>query len=204
MKEYKIEIKIKNNLLYQKILDTGCKSVAGFCRKYKLHQQQVGEIIRMQRPLIDSDGKWILIVNRLCEVFSCEPEDIITEEQKYIIENKKIELYADAQELAFLANNSDKFSSIEYVDDEIDSVTINKELMEQLSYLKPREKKVLEMRFGINGKKDCSLDEVSKEFNITREMVRQIEFKALRKMNHPKRSGKLLDMLGWENKNNTI
>ena len=57
-----------------------------------------------------------------------------------------------------------------------------------LSTLTPREEKVLRMRFGIGGKSDHTLEEVGKDFNVTRERIRQIEAKALKKLRHPSRA----------------
>jgi RNA polymerase primary sigma factor len=72
---------------------------------------------------------------------------------------------------------------------------VNHNLGEQtrkvLTTLTPREEKVLRMRFGIGEKSDHTLEEVGRDFNVTRERIRQIEAKALRKLRHPSRSKKL-------------
>ncbi len=72
---------------------------------------------------------------------------------------------------------------------------VNHSLGEQtrkvLTSLTPREEKVLRMRFGIGEKSDHTLEEVGRDFNVTRERIRQIEAKALRKLRHPSRSRKL-------------
>ena len=76
------------------------------------------------------------------------------------------------------------------------SFTLLKEqLMEVLSTLTPREEKVLRLRFGLEDGRTRTLEEVGKEFNVTRERIRQIEAKALRKLRHPSRSKKLRDFL---------
>ena len=76
------------------------------------------------------------------------------------------------------------------------SFTLLKEqLVEVLSTLTPREEKVLKLRFGIEDGRTRTLEEVGKEFNVTRERIRQIEAKALRKLRHPSRSKKLKDFL---------
>ncbi|MGI6028262.1 MAG: RNA polymerase sigma factor RpoD [Candidatus Heteroscillospira sp.] len=76
------------------------------------------------------------------------------------------------------------------------SFTLLKEqLMSVLSTLTPREEKVLRLRFGIEDGRTRTLEEVGKEFNVTRERIRQIEAKALRKLRHPSRSKKLRDFL---------
>ena len=76
------------------------------------------------------------------------------------------------------------------------SYTLLKEqLVDVLSTLTPREEKVLKLRFGIEDGRTRTLEEVGKEFNVTRERIRQIEAKALRKLRHPSRSKKLKDFL---------
>ncbi|MEG2931703.1 MAG: sigma-70 family RNA polymerase sigma factor, partial [Ruthenibacterium sp.] len=64
-----------------------------------------------------------------------------------------------------------------------------------LKSLTPREEKVLRLRFGLEDGRPRTLEEVGKEFNVTRERIRQIEAKALRKLRHPSRSKKLRDFL---------
>ncbi len=79
--------------------------------------------------------------------------------------------------------------------DEASHMLLKEHLLEILDTLTPREKKVLEMRFGISDGKPRTLEEVGKEFDVTRERIRQIEAKALRKLRHPSRSRRLKDYL---------
>jgi RNA polymerase primary sigma factor len=72
---------------------------------------------------------------------------------------------------------------------------LREQILTVLDTLTPREEKVLRMRFGIPGGKNYTLEEVGKEFNVTRERIRQIEGKALRKLRHPSRSRKLREFL---------
>lgn len=77
------------------------------------------------------------------------------------------------------------------------SYTLLKEQLEEvMNTLTPREAKVLKLRFGLEDGKSRTLEEVGKEFNVTRERIRQIEAKALRKLRHPSRSKKLRDYMG--------
>ena len=72
---------------------------------------------------------------------------------------------------------------------------LREQLSGVLSTLTPREEKVLRLRFGLEDGRSRTLEEVGKEFNVTRERIRQIEAKALRKLRHPSRSKKLKDFL---------
>ena len=77
----------------------------------------------------------------------------------------------------------------EYASNEL----LKNELQEILKELTPREAKVLQLRYGLGDNRPHTLEEVGKEFNVTRERIRQIEAKALRKLRHPSRSKKLGD-----------
>ena len=72
---------------------------------------------------------------------------------------------------------------------------LKEQLVEVLSTLTDREQKVLRLRFGLDDGRARTLEEVGKEFSVTRERIRQIEAKALRKLRHPSRSRKLKDYL---------
>ncbi len=74
-------------------------------------------------------------------------------------------------------------------------IMLKEQLAEVLETLTPREAKVLQLRFGLIDGRQRTLEEVGREFNVTRERIRQIESKALRKLRHPSRSKKLKDFL---------
>ena len=72
---------------------------------------------------------------------------------------------------------------------------LKEQLAEIISTLSDREQKIIKLRFGIGGGRPHTLEEVGAEFSVTRERIRQIEAKALRKLRHPSRSRKLKDYL---------
>src|SRR5690625_630377 len=72
---------------------------------------------------------------------------------------------------------------------------LREQLIDVLDTLTPREQKVLRLRFGLDDGRARTLEEVGREFDVTRERIRQIEAKALRKLRHPSRSKKLKDFL---------
>jgi RNA polymerase primary sigma factor len=75
--------------------------------------------------------------------------------------------------------------------DAVIGLNLSEQTRKVLSTLTPREEKVLRMRFGIGERADHTLEEVGRDFEVTRERIRQIEAKALRKLRHPSRSKKL-------------
>ncbi|SFR85579.1 RNA polymerase primary sigma factor [[Clostridium] aminophilum] len=79
--------------------------------------------------------------------------------------------------------------------DEAEKQSLHEEIMEALDTLTDREQRVLRMRFGLDDGKQRTLEEVGQTFDVTRERIRQIEAKALRKLRHPSRSRKLKDFL---------
>ncbi len=87
-----------------------------------------------------------------------------------------------------LIENEDSFS----LSDTVASTDLKEKIREILKTLTPREEKVLKMRFGIDVASEHTLEEVGKDFSVTRERIRQIEVKALKKLKHPSRSKKLL------------
>jgi len=77
------------------------------------------------------------------------------------------------------------------------NLSLSEQTQRVLSTLTPREEKVLRMRFGIGEKSDHTLEEVGRDFSVTRERIRQIEAKALRKLRHPSRAKRLKSFVDW-------
>jgi RNA polymerase primary sigma factor len=91
------------------------------------------------------------------------------------------------------------FIADESSDEPVDAASkqlLREQVRNVLGFLSDRERQVLEMRFGLKDGKDHTLEEVGREFGVTRERIRQIEAKALRKLRHPSRSKILRDYLG--------
>jgi RNA polymerase primary sigma factor len=81
--------------------------------------------------------------------------------------------------------------------DSVVNLNLSDSTRQILATLTPREEKVLRMRFGIGEKSDHTLEEVGRDFSVTRERIRQIEAKALRKLRHPSRAKKLKSFIDW-------
>jgi RNA polymerase primary sigma factor len=154
--------------------------------------ETINELIRVSRQLLQQYGR------------EPTPEEIASE--MGISEAKVREIIKIAQEPVSLetpiGEEEDSHLGDFIPDDdapapaEAASFTLMKEqLMDVLDTLTPREEKVLRLRFGLDDGHQRTLEEVGKEFNVTRERIRQIEAKALRKLRHPSRSKKLRDYL---------
>lgn len=79
--------------------------------------------------------------------------------------------------------------------DEAEKEILREQINNSLSSLSEREREVLELRYGLIDGRERSLEELSQQFNVTRERIRQIEAKALRKLRHPSRSSDLREFL---------
>jgi RNA polymerase primary sigma factor len=97
----------------------------------------------------------------------------------------------DDSHLGDFIQDESNMSPEEYATNEI----LKEEIKNVLDTLQDREKEVLELRFGLKDGTSHTLEEVGKKFNVTRERIRQIEAKALRKLRHPSRARKLRDFL---------
>ena len=162
--------------------------------------------IRIPVHMVETINKLIRVSRQLLQEYGREPLPEEIAEEMGISEEKVRDILKIAQEPVSLetpiGEEEDSHLGDFIPDDdapapaEAAAFTLLKEqLMEVLDTLTPREEKVLRLRFGLDDGRARTLEEVGKEFNVTRERIRQIEAKALRKLRHPSRSKKLKDFL---------
>lgn len=179
MKEYRIDAKIRNNLILKKIEEIGCKTVGEFCRKYNFSQADLGGIINLKERAITHTMEWRNIIIRISDIFGCLPEDIITEEQKTMeLKTNKKFIEVSKLEIDYCSNNPGYL--IENMTPENLSIGDNaKEIIgKAFKCINERQRKIVEMRILENK----TLEECGKYFNVNRERIRQIESKAFRKL----------------------
>ncbi|GAB4117318.1 MAG: RNA polymerase sigma factor RpoD [Candidatus Caldatribacteriota bacterium] len=162
--------------------------------------------IRVPVHMVETINKLVRVSRQLLQDLGREPTSAEIAERMEISEDKVREILKTAQEPVSLETPIGKEEDShlgDFIEDKespappkIASNTLLKEqLNEVLSTLTYREKRVLELRFGIATGHPHTLEEVGKEFGVTRERIRQIEAKALRKLRYPTRSKKLRDYL---------
>jgi len=122
------------------------------------------------------------------------PEDKVREIQKIAQDPVSLETPIGEEEDSHLGDFIEDDHAIT-PSDSVSFTILKEQLLGVLDTLTPREEKVLRLRYGIDDGKPRTLEEVGKEFNVTRERIRQIEAKALRKLRHPSRSKRLKDYL---------
>ena len=162
--------------------------------------------IRIPVHMVETINKLIRVSRQLLQEKGREPQPEEVAEAMGISVEKVREIIKIAQEPVSLETpiGEEEDSHLgDFIQDddapppaEAASFTLMKEqLLGVLDTLTPREKKVLSLRFGLEDGRQRTLEEVGQEFNVTRERIRQIEAKALRKLRHPSRSKKLKDYL---------
>ena len=162
--------------------------------------------IRIPVHMVETINKLIRVSRQLLQELGREPQpEEIAEEMNMPVERVR-EILKISQEPVSLETpiGEEEDSHLgDFIQDdnvpvpaEVAAFTLLKEqLVEVLGTLTEREQKVLRLRFGLDDGRARTLEEVGKEFNVTRERIRQIEAKALRKLRHPSRSRKLKDYL---------
>lgn len=162
--------------------------------------------IRIPVHMVETINKLIRVSRQLLQIHGREPTPEEIAKEMDVSEERVREIMKIAQEPVSLETpigeeeDSHLGDFIEDHDapapaDAASFMLLKEQLAEVLSTLTEREKKVLKLRFGLEDGKARTLEEVGKSFNVTRERIRQIEAKALRKLRHPSRSKKLKDFL---------
>jgi RNA polymerase primary sigma factor len=156
--------------------------------------------------MVETINKLMRIQRQLLQELGREPTPAEIAEEMDITEEKVREILKIAQEPVSLetpiGEEEDSHLGDFIPDEEVPAPAdataysmLKEQLMEVLDTLAEREQKVLKLRFGLEDGRARTLEEVGKQFDVTRERIRQIEAKALRKLRHPSRSKKLKDYL---------
>lgn len=153
--------------------------------------ETINKLSRIQRQLVQELGRDPSAEEIAAKMEGITPEKV-REIQRIALDPVSLETPIGQEDDSHLgdfiedkdAMSPDQYANIQLLKDEIDAV---------LSLLTEREEKVLRLRFGLEDGRNRTLEEVGKEFNVTRERIRQIEAKALRKLKHPTKSKRLKD-----------
>lgn len=160
--------------------------------------------IRIPVHMVETIHRLSRVSKQLMQELGRDPTNAEIAERMGLSENRVIEIQKIAQDPVSLESpvgEEDESRISDFVEDEsIKSPTDNAaqdilktQLFQVIETLTPREQKVIRLRYGLDDSHPRTLEEVGKEFNVTRERIRQIEAKALRKLRHPNRSKKLQD-----------
>ncbi len=154
--------------------------------------ETINKLIRVQRQLLQELGREPSI-EEVAKVMGLST-DRVSEIQKIAQEPVSLESPVGEEDDSHLGDFIKDDNTLMPADEAAFTV-LKEQLMEVLETLTDREQKVIRLRFGLDDGRARTLEEVGKEFNVTRERIRQIEAKALRKLRHPSRSRRLRDFL---------
>ena len=158
--------------------------------------------IRIPVHMIETINKLVRVSRHLVQELGREPDaEEISKKMDISVEkvNKVLKIAKEPISLSTPVGEEEDSQLGDFIEDKriinprdaIANLSLAEQTRQVLATLTPREEKVLRMRFGIGEENDHTLEEVGQDFNVTRERIRQIEAKALRKLRHPSRSNKL-------------
>lgn len=192
-----LAVKAKQSLFFKYIKDNNL-TVDEFSQLIGISKATLTKIIHFKWiPDLGSLNKMHLdVIDKIQKFFNMSISDIFSEELcEHLKNNEQIKealqntQYIDKEiELEYLPYY--KLPEIEYNQD-FDEFDIKDKIKYVLQTLTPREEEVIKLRYGLQDGKECTLVEVAEHLSITRERVRQIEIKAMRKLKHPSRKGML-------------
>ena len=162
--------------------------------------------IRIPVHMVETINKVVRVQRLLLQQYGREPTPEEIAKEMGIPEQRVVEIQKISQDPVSLETpiGEEEDSHLgDFIEDEqalaptdvVASNRLKEQLLEILDTLTPREEKVLRLRYGLDDGKPRTLEEVGKEFNVTRERIRQIEAKALRKLRHPTRSKRLKEFI---------
>ena len=186
MSDYRVEVKVRNANILRLMEDRGIETVAELCRASGTDNGAFGDVINLKRSPVNKKGEWISCVLKVCEYLFVMPTDLFSQEQMTPLKTNKGTVDIGFEDISRLLDDPTQDPSLRL--ERQDIVGAVGAVLEDLT---EREKKVINLRFGIDGK-EHNLMEIADIFGVTRVRVAQIEAKALRKLRNPTRSQPLL------------
>lgn len=190
LQDYRIEQRIKNNLLYSAIFSAGYKSVADFCRKHNLYPTTVIALINMKMSALDKNGNWRPIVENISISLKIPVEQLFNENQRVakLKTNTAVQIVSDEALQHHLLESHNQHHPLTM----IEAKQTTKTITEQIETLTDREQKAINMYYGLGDYDETSsCREVGVALGVTGGRAQQIINKAIRKLKQPKRANKL-------------
>ncbi|MHC4158881.1 MAG: sigma-70 family RNA polymerase sigma factor [Planctomycetota bacterium] len=182
--DYSVTVTVKNNYLLTAMREAGYETSAALSRATGVHQITISKFLNLKLTPYSSKGVRKGIA-KISEHLKKLPEDLFPPkhiEDPLKTNKQTITLYQD--QIKSIAGSQDYPQMIEFKES-ADSIK------QTIAKLRQREQLVINKRFGLNGERECTLEEMAKELNVTRERIRQIEKRALLRLRNGK--GNLLE-----------
>ena len=186
MKDYVLEIKVKNNYMMTKMRERGIDTAAELARRTGLTQPAVSVLLTLKVAALTKRGKWRPSLLKLAKFFNCLPEELVPPQHlEESLSRNTTTLEVGRADLKKIASWAMQDKAV------VDPLLLLAQgeavegVQTALGHLKPRERHVVAMRFGLDGESPATLDEVAETMGVTRERVRQIEAKGMRRLKQP-------------------
>jgi len=197
MEEFNIKVSVRNNLILQAIKNQGYTNVATFSKECEVSLTGLYGLINLKEAPLTIDGEFSKVAKQLMEALGACPVELWTDEQLTMrLKKNVVERVLNKESLQIaLQSNARSLIGLDYPEQELTEADNVRVIGDKLDSLTRREAKILRLRFGLDGVKEHTCEEVGELFGCTRTRIHQIELKALHKMRHPSRSDDLKDML---------
>ena len=194
---YRLLVKIKNNRLWSAIVAVypGVKSQSDAARFLNMSVQEIGKLLNMHVwPYSEARSRWFKVADRIAALLKETPE--------YLFDPKLYGRRPDVNEIAvefgdekWIEDHSRLLELPPSPEDDVIKHEMAEILGKMVNSLTPREQLVVNMRYGLHGYEESDLVEIGQALSVTKERVRQLEAKALRKMRHPNRDKRLREFM---------
>lgn len=192
MNEYRLKITVRNNLLLSAIEAAGYKTQTEFANAAFLSVSRVNNLIALREPPIGPSGDFTPTAKKVMEALGAAPSDLWTDAQLYIkLRRNSASAEVNAESIKSLMGESLRPIQIEAPDDFAERLEATEVVKDAIRGLTSQQAFVLRERFY--GEK--SLEEVAERMGLTRERIRQIEMKAMRRLRHPVNGERLRGLL---------
>lgn len=189
MKDYALQIKIKNNYLLQMMKRRDLATVAELSRQVGVTYTTLGKLLGLKLPAYGSSGKLLPCVTKLCEFFDCLPEDLFPEQhlQESLPVNQVL-IEANAEDLIPLSMRLASQDPLDLLIQEEEEERTTTLVREAVAGLRLKDRVILKHRFGLDRDSPATLKEVGERLAFSVERVRQIEARGLRILRNPRRA----------------
>jgi RNA polymerase sigma factor (sigma-70 family) len=197
MEEFNIKVSVRNNLILQAIRKQGYTNLNKFAKECDVSITGLYGLVNLKEAPLTVGGEFSQAAKELMEALGACPVELWADEQLTMrLKSNRVERELSKEGLQIaLQSSARSLIGLDYPEQEIAEVDNARVINDKLDSLTPREAKVLRLRFGLDGVKEHTCEEVGKLFECTGGRIQQIEAKALHKMRHPSRSDDLKDML---------
>jgi RNA polymerase sigma factor (sigma-70 family) len=195
LQAYRIKVTVRNNLLLTAIEEAGYKSSASFAREIGHTEQEISSLVALRKAPINANGEFCPLAKDVMEALGAAPSDLWTTEQLTMklpknsvdeVVTTRFLLDTTAMQ-SVLGGNVLQLEGATYEDIETpEQIQTKKELADlveaNMHCLNFQQQRVIRMRYGFGSEKEHTLEEVADKLQVTRERIRQVEAKALRKL----------------------